>query len=435
MSRNRNKSNELLRRAVAAMPLGVSSNFRYWGDESTIYVDRASGSHIWDVDGNRYIDYRLAFGPVILGHAHEEVDRHVAGVVKKGIVFALTSEREVSMAELMKKLVPGLERVRFANSGTEATMHAVRVARAYTGRDKIIKFEGQYHGMYDYVLWSTYPPDASVMGSKENPFPYAASSGIPTPLQGLTITLPYNDFDLLERCFQENGSEVACILVEPILGNCASIEPEPGYLARIRSLCDQYGVVLLLDEVKTGFRVALGGAQELYGIQADLVTFAKSMGNGYPVAAFGGAAEIMDVVGKGVAHGGTYAGNAVGMAAAEKTLQILSSTDALDRVADHGRQLMRGITDVLEGHDIPFVITGHPSMFGIVFAKDQPKDLRDWLGSDHGFYERLATALMDRGVMPDLDPREPWFVSAAHTKVDASETISAFEEAVGEIVT
>jgi glutamate-1-semialdehyde 2,1-aminomutase len=199
-------------------------------------------------------------------------------------------------------------------------------------------------------------------------------------------------------------------------------------------LCDQFGVVYIMDEVKTGFRVAPGGAQEFYGITADLVTFAKSMGNGYPVAAFGGKSGVMDVVGKGVAHGGTYTGNSVGMAAAEKTLEIISNTNALERVADHGKQLIRGITDVLEAHDIPFVITGHPSMFGLVFSKDKPKDLRGWLRSDHAFYERLAEALFDRGVMPDLDAREPWFISAAHTETEVDEVLTAFEDAIEELV-
>lgn len=434
MTRERKRSAELLKRAMAAMPLGVSSNFRYWGDEATLFIQGASGPHMWDLDGNRYIDYRLAFGPVILGHAHPEVDENVAEAMRGGVVFAMSTEREVAVAERMKAMVPGLERVRFANSGTEATMHAVRVARAYTGRDKIIKFEGQYHGMYDYVLWSTYPPDASVMGSRRDPIPVAASSGMPAPVRDLVITLPYNDPEILERTFKENWSDVACILVEPGLGNCASVEPQPGFLEQIRSLCDEYGVVYIMDEVKTGFRVAPGGAQELYGVQGDLATFAKSMGNGYPVAAFGGKAEVMEVVGKGVAHGGTYTGNSVGMAAAEKTLEIIAETDALARVADHGKKLIRGISDVLEAHDVPFVITGHPSMFGLVFAEGTPKDLRDWLASDHGFYERLAESLFDRGVMPDLDPREPWFISAAHSDTEVEQVLTAFEEAVEEVL-
>lgn len=434
MSRERERSGELLRRAVGSMPLGVSSNFRYWGADSTLFIDHASGPHMWDVDGNRYIDYRLGFGPVILGHAHEAVDQHVEEALRGGVVFAMSTEREVSVAERMKAMVPGLERVRFANSGTEATMHALRVARGYTGRDKIIKFEGQYHGMYDYVLWSTYPPDPAVLGSRKSPIPVAASSGMPAPLRDLIITLPYNDGELLERTFKENWFDVAAIIVEPGLGNCASVEPAPGFLELIRFLCDEYGVVFILDEVKTGFRVLPGGAQELYGVSADLATFAKSMGNGYPVAAFGGKAEIMDVVGKGVAHGGTYTGNAVGMAAAEKTLEIIAETDALARVADHGKQLIRGITDVLEAHDVPFVITGHPSMFGLVFAERKPQDLRDWLRSDHDFYERLAERLIDRGVMPDLDAREPWFISAAHTEVQAGEALGAFEESIEELL-
>ena len=327
---------------MTVMPLGVSSNFRYWGADETPVISRAQGGYMWDVDGNRYIDYRLGYGPNILGHANEEVDNHVRKAIGDGTVYAFTTEREIRVAEKMVEMVPGLDMVRFANSGAEATMHAIRLARAFTAREKVVKFEGQYHGMYDYVLWSTPVAESSMLGNRRSPIPLAASSGIPDAIRSLIITLPFNDFEGIERTLKRSWFEVACIIVEPMLGNTASIEPLPGFLEHLRKLCDEYSIVLIMDEVKTGFRVAKGGAQELYGITPDLATFAKSMGNGYPVAAFGGKREIMEQVGKGIGHAGTYSGNTVSMAAAEKTLEILSTTPALEDVAERGKQLQRG---------------------------------------------------------------------------------------------
>jgi glutamate-1-semialdehyde 2,1-aminomutase len=430
MITKREKSQQIFERAARVMPRGVSSNFRYWGDQSTPIASRSAGPHIWDADGNRYIDYRLGFGPMILGHAHPEVDAHVQQAMKDGLVYALTTEREVRAAEKIVEMCPAVDTVRFANSGTEATMHAIRVARAYTGRDKVVKFEGQYHGMYDYVLWST-SPDVETLGNPNSPIPVAATSGMPAAVRDLIITLPFNDSELLEHTIKQRWFDVACIIAEPMLGNCASIEPQSGFMEHIRKLCDEYGIVFILDEVKTGFRVARGGAQELYGITPDLATYAKAMGNGYPVAAFGGKREVMDIIGKGVAHGGTYAGNTIGVAAVEKTLEILSSTDALDRVAEHGRRLQKGISDVLEGKGLPFVFTGHPSMFSFLFTESQPKGYRDWAGSNHALYDEIMMALISRGVMPDPDSREPWFISSAHTEQDAADTLTAFEQAVG----
>jgi glutamate-1-semialdehyde 2,1-aminomutase len=434
MGMGRKNSDAVFERAANVIPRGVSSNFRYWGDHSTIIASRAEGAYLWDVDGNRYIDYRLGFGPVILGHAHQEVNDYVREALKDGTVYAFTTEREVRVAEKIAEMCPCVEMVRFANSGAEATMHAIRVARAYTGREKVLKFEGQYHGMYDYVLWSTYA-DLSAMGSRRSPIPVAASSGIPSAIRDLIITLPFNDFEALERTVQQCWFDTACIIVEPMLGNAASIEPQPGYLEHIRKLCDEFGIVFILDEVKTGFRVAPGGAQELYDIQPDLATYAKSMGNGYPVAAFGGKREIMDIVGKGVAHGGTYSSNSVGMAAAEKTLEILSTTNVLAEIAEFGKKLQKGINDIMEEHSISHVFSGHPSMFGILFSENKPKDYREWATTNHQLYERIIQALIRRGAMPDPDSREPWFISHAHSEQDAADTLTAFNEAVEEVVT
>jgi glutamate-1-semialdehyde 2,1-aminomutase len=269
-----------------------------------------------------------------------------------------------------------------------------------------------------------------VLGSRRSPIPVQQSSGIPKALRDLIITAPFNDFEYLERIFKQAAHDVAAIIVEPMLGNCAAIEPAPGFLEHIRKLCDQYGVVFILDEVKTGFRVARGGAQELFNIRPDMATYAKALGNSYPIACFGGKREIMDIVGNGVAHAGTYTGNTLGVAAAEKVLEILEDGSVLNGIAERGRQIQKGISDVLEHHGRPFVVTGHPAMFSYMFADHQPKDYRDWAASDHDLYDEVTWELIERGVMPDPDSREPWFLAAAHSEQDVSDTLNAFEDAV-----
>jgi glutamate-1-semialdehyde 2,1-aminomutase len=431
---DRTKTQSVYERACKVMPLGVTSNFRYWSDDTTLIAQRAKGAYLWDADGNRYIDYRLGFGPAILGHALDAIDDHVREAMQDGIVYAMTTEREVRVAERIVAMCSAVEMVRFTTSGTEATMHALRVARAYTGREKVLKFEGQYHGMYDYVLWSTYQP-VEAMGSRRDPIPVQASSGIPAAIRDLIITLPFNDFDLLDRRVREQWHLLAAIIVEPMLGNCASIAPQPGFLELIRKLCDEFGIVMIMDEVKTGFRVARGGAQELYKINPDLATYAKSLGGGgYPIAAFGGKREIMEIIGHGVAHGGTYTGNTLGVAAADKTLEILATTNALEVVADRGKQLQKGMSDILEAKGIPFAFAGHPSMFGVVLSDHEPRDYRDWANSDHHTYDQIMVECIERGVMPDPDSREPWFLSSAHSEQDIAESLTAFEDAVNAAV-
>ncbi|MCX7609095.1 MAG: aminotransferase class III-fold pyridoxal phosphate-dependent enzyme, partial [Anaerolineales bacterium] len=300
MFKNFSKSQALQQRARKVMPLGVNSNFRYWGEGITPYMKKAKGSHLWDVDGNEYIDYRLGFGPIILGHAYDEVNQKVIEEIQQGTMAAMTTELEVEVMEKIVEMCPGVEMARLACSGTEATMHAIRVARAYTGREIILKFEGNYHGFQDYTLWSTYAP-ATAYGNRRNPIPIAASSGIPRVLGEKIITLAFNDFEGFERVMRSFGEQIAAVITEPCQGNCAAIEPLPGFLELIRQRTEEYGCVFILDEVKTGFRIAKGGAQEYYNLKPDLATYAKSLGNGYPVAAFGGKREIMSIIGDGVA--------------------------------------------------------------------------------------------------------------------------------------
>lgn len=429
MTITRTKSIALQQRAYKVTPLGVNSNFRFWGDGITPYMGQAKGAYLWDVDGNRYIDYRLAFGPIILGHAYDEVDNMVIQEIKKGALGAMTSELEVALTEMIVDMCPAVEMVRLACSGTEATMHAVRVARAYTGRDVLLKFEGNYHGFQDYTLWSTYAP-AEAYGNRLSPIPVPASSGIPRHLRDLIITLPFNDFEALERTLRSYGEQIAAIITEPCQGNCGAIEPQAGFLEFIRQQCNRYGIVFILDEVKTGFRIANGGAQEHYKILPDMATYAKALGNGYPIAAFGGKKEIMSIIGQGVAQGGTFNNNKAGVAAAFATLTLLRKEPILKTIAQRGRRLMEGLKEIFEENGIVVYFSGYPAMFSFAVGVEKVTCQRDWSLSDKEYYLRLVEAAIERGVMPDHDPREPWFLSYSHSDADIDETLNVYADIV-----
>ena len=423
---DRTRQQELYRRALRTMPGGTDSNFRAWG-EDTVYVDRGEGGLVWDIDGNEFVDLRMGYGPVILGHGDPRVDDHVNERMRRGVSFSLTSEDEVRTIELLCELTGWVEQARMTVSGTEATMHAMRVARAYTGRNKIVKFEGQYHGVHDYALISVLPNDVSALGDAENPVGLAWGRGIPEAVADTIIPARYNDIDRLRRLFERDGEDIAAIIVEPVLGNAQGIMPRPGFHEAMRALTEEFGILLIFDEVKTGFRFARGGAAEYFGIRPDLGTFAKAMGNGYPAAAFGGRREIMSVLPDKVSHGGTYAGNRVAAAAASKTLEIIRDTDALETIRETGEAIQRGIRDALDPTGLPYVITGHPSMFGIMFTERTPSEYRDWADTDHELYDAIAVGMQRQGAMPEPDSREPWFICEAHARGDVVDrTVTAF---------
>jgi len=429
------KTDTFFEHARQVMPFGVSSNFRWWGEGDDVGIARGEGTYIWDFDGNRYIDYRLGFGPVILGHGYPAVVERVAEAIKGGTLFAFTHELEVKVADRIVRMCPGVDMVRFANSGSEATMHALRIARSHTGREKIIKFEGHYHGMHDYMLFSTASSPASALGHRRSPIPAPTSSGIPKALHNLVIALPFNDFETLERTVRQAWGDVAAIILEPIMGNAAAIMPQPGWLEHIRDLCDEYGIVMIMDEVKTGFRVAPGGAQELFGVTSDLVTYAKAMGNGFPIAVIGGKREIMGSVGPGrTAHGGTYCGNVVGTAAADVTLEIIAQGDALRTIATRGKALIEGISRILTDAGVAHHVLGVPVLFGIALCEEEPTDYRTWSRSDNDLYERIMLALVRNGAVPDPDGREPWFLCAALSEQDVADTLNYFEDAVKKVL-
>ena len=423
---------EYWQRAAKVMPLGTNSNFRFAG-ERTFFCDHAKGSHVWDVDGNEYIDYKNGFGPVILGHAFDEVDDKVREAMKLGVTYAAVTPAEIELAERFVRLCPCIEKLRLCSSGTEATMHALRVARAYTGRDKFIKFEGQYHGVHDQVLFSMYADPFSTYGSRRGPIPVLESAGVPKVIRELVVTMPFNDPEALELELRREGHQIAAILVEPILGNCAGIEPVNGFLSYLRQKCDEYGIVLIFDEVKTGFRVSLGGAQQLYGVTPDMATYGKAFSNGYVIAAFGGKAEIMDMLGPGLAeHAGTHNGHRVGVTAANATLEIMEQRPILQTIAERGKRLKEGLQAIFSQLDLPVTFIGHPAMFGWVAMRSVPLGQREFAESNQAWLHEVASIANEKGILLARETREPWFMSYSHSEEDIDKTLNLMEEVARE---
>ena len=420
----RQRQMDLYHRALKTMPGGTDSNFRAWGDD-TIYVDRGAGGKVWDMDGNEYIDLRMGYGPVILGHGDPRIDDYVNERMRKGVSFSLTSEDEIEAMELIKEITGWVGKARMTVSGTEATMHAMRVARAYTGRNKIVKFEGQYHGVHDYALISVTPNDMAELGDIDNPVGLAWGRGIPEAVARTIIPARYNAIDVLRRIFERDGDDIAAVIVEPILGNAQAILPQEGFHQEMRALTKEFGALLIFDEVKTGFRIAKGGAAEYFGVTPDIATYAKAIGNGYPAAAFGGTDEVMSVLPDKVSHGGTYAGNRVAAAAAVATLKILRDTPALETIKATGTAIQGELREVINERGLPFVFTGVPAMFGIYFGEQAPTEYRSWANSDHDLYDAVALGMHARGAMPEPDSREPWFLCEAHAREDVVDKITS----------
>ena len=415
------RQSQLMAEAHQHMPQGVAENYRYWGDDRTVFVESSKGCWLTDCDGKRYVDFRLGYGPIILGYRDERVDRAVIDqITQRGTLSGFATELDTEVVKQIKAMCPNVEKMRFANSGTEAVMGAVRTARGYTKRDRVVIVEGGFHGLYDEMMWKSdieqWDPNGSIPPSV---IPFGG--GIPATARNLVDLIVLNDTEMLEALFTKRGEEIACVVLEPIIGNAGSISATQAWLPRLRDLCTEHGTMLIIDEVKTGFRVAKGGAQELYGIYADLTSYAKAMGNGYPVAAFGGRAEVMDVVGSnrgGVVHGGTYTGNLVALSAAHATLKILSDTDALDTVNRVGNQIQDLLGRVFTAAGIEYAFAGPTAMLGIHFTPNVPTNYRDWRITNSDLYRAFAWKLIDYGVMLEPDSREPWFFCEAHSEVD-----------------
>lgn len=435
-----NNSCKLYTKALKYLPTGVSSNARLWRNPTfcyvgpaaaaTLFIKRAYGSKIWDVDGNEYIDYRLGFGPVILGHSYPKVANKVADQVKKrGTVYAFNTELELEVAQRLIKAIPCAESVKFANTGTEATLHAIQLARGYTRKNVILKFEGHYHGWHDYVQYSTHPP-YSVPERK----PFVQTAGIPKDIEKYIIIERWNDFHSVEETVRERHNEIAAIITEPIMGNAGGITPRPGYLKFLRDLCDQYGIVLIFDEVKTGFRVAYGGAQELYKVKPHVATYAKAMSNGYTISAVVGEKEVMDTYGVGphkVSFGGTYNANMVGLTATNETLKILSHPAVYRHLNKYGTSLINGIKKEAKEADVPVKVLGVPELFQLLYTeKTEIDDYEDLRTEITDFYVKVQYELLKRGIMIDADNQECIYMSYSHTDDDLKRTIDAFGDAI-----
>jgi glutamate-1-semialdehyde 2,1-aminomutase len=425
MSRNA----ELFARALARLPGGVNSPVRAFGSVGgePFFTARAQGPYLWDVEGKRYIDYVGSWGPMIAGHAHPAVLEAVQRVVVDGLSFGTPCALEVEMAERLAGLVPSLEMMRMVNSGTEATMAAIRVARGATGRSRIVKFEGCYHGHGDAFLVKA-GSGVLTLGMPDSP-------GVPKALADLTLTLPYNDIAAAGALFDEVGDSIAGLIVEPIAGNMNCILPEPGFLQALRELCSRHGSLLIFDEVMTGFRVAPGGAQQLYGVTPDLSTFGKIIGGGMPVGAYGGRRELMSQVAPAgpIYQAGTLSGNPVAMAAGLATLDLVGRPGFHDRLLASTHRLCDGLEAAAARAGVPFATTRVPAMFGL-FCRDRPArcfaDARD---ADVAMFRRFFHAMLERGVYWAPSAYEAGFLSSAHDDAVIDETIAAAGDAFAAI--
>jgi glutamate-1-semialdehyde 2,1-aminomutase len=419
------KSRELHDQAKTLLPRGVSSNFRVV-DPNPIFIESAVGTTITDADGNRYVDFAMAFGAMLVGHAHPKVVQAVEAQAKRGSLHAMPHRLEIAVARELRRRF-GQEQWRFANSGTEATMHAVRLARGYTGRPKVIKFEGGYHGAHDTVLVSTKPPLGRT-GHRRRPRPWSMSEGIPAESQAHTLVAQFNDLESVRARFEENLNEVACVIVEPIMLNMGVTEPLPDFLPGLRALCDEYNALLIFDEVKTGVKIAPGGATEHYKVRPDIACLAKAIGGGLPLAAFGASAEIMEELNSlRVIHVGTYASNPITLAAADVTLREILTDDVYPRVFALNRRLVDGYGAIIREHTLPFYANGVGSMGTINFKKDVMRDYRDWVVLDRRASHAWYLGMLNEGILPQPPgPDEQWTISVQHTEADVEAHLKAF---------
>jgi len=415
--------------AQKIIPGGVDSPVRaFKGVGGTpFFVERGKGSHIWDVDGNEYIDYVLSWGPLILGHAHPRIVSIIKETTESGTSFGAPTVLETSLAELVQNSFPSMELIRFVNSGTEATMSSIRLARGFTGRDGILKFDGCYHGHSDGLLVKT--------GSGGATFGVPDSEGVPTDYARNTFSLPYNDLDAVRELFAIHGEKIACIIIEPVAGNMGLIVPDQIFIELLRSLANEHGSLLIFDEVMTGFRVAKGGAQELFGIVPDLTTLGKVIGGGLPVAAYGGKKEIMEKVAPlgGVYQAGTLSGNPLAMSAGIETIKVMNELDLPQVLSSKVEYLIEGLLDLSRINKIPMTACHCGSMFGFYFQEGIVKNFTDALRSDLKLYSRFFHGMLDEGVAFAPSQFEVGFMSVTHEKSDLDFTLNAASKVMKKI--
>lgn len=417
------RNETLFNRAKAIIPGGVNSPVRAFGSVGGVprFIKKAEGAYVWDENGTRYTDYVGSWGPAIVGHAHPEVIEAVREAALGGLSFGAPTEAEIVIAEKITELVPSVEQLRLVSSGTEATMSAIRLARGFTGRDKIIKFEGCYHGHSDSLLVKA--------GSGLLTFGNPSSAGVPADFTKHTLVLEYNNTAQLEETFAKIGSEIACVIVEPFAGNMNLVRPSENFVRALRSLTDKHGAVLIYDEVMTGFRVALGGAQSLHGITPDLTTMGKVIGGGMPLAAFGGRKDIMACISPlgGVYQAGTLSGNPVAVAAGLKTLEIIRREGFYENLTARTEQLVKGFQTAAAKAGVAFTADSVGGMFGLYFADHAPQNYADMARSNIDGFKHFFHGMLERGVAFGPSAYEAGFVSAAHTPELIDETVAAAE--------
>ena len=419
------RSRALFQRAQLRIPGGVNSPVRAFQSVGGTppFIQRGKGATVWDVDGNAYVDYVCSWGALIAGHAHPDVVKAVQQAADRGLSFGAPTEAEVELAELLGKLVPALERVRLVNSGTEATMTAIRLARGATGRSKIVKFEGCYHGHADALLVKA--------GSGALTLGQPSSAGVPPAVAADTVVLDYNDSAAVERLFADAGSGIAAIIVEPVAGNMNLVEPREGFLETLRECCTRHGALLIFDEVMTGFRVAPGGAQQRYGITPDLTTLGKIIGGGMPLGAVGGRREVMERIAPlgPVYQAGTLSGNPVAVAAGLATLKLVQTPGFFDGAAAATRALCEGLTQSAHSAGVGFCAQSAGAMFGLYFRETPPASYAEVLQCDRDAFNRFFHAMLAEGVYLAPSAYEAGFVSAAHGAPELERTLRAAQKA------
>lgn len=420
---NRENSNKLFEQALEIIPGGVNSPVRACRAVGTepIFIKRAAGCMVYDEDGNRFIDYIGSWGPMILGHSHPAVTEAISTVLKRGTSFGAPTDLEIKLAEMVIDAVPSIEMVRMVNSGTEATMSAIRLARGFTGRDTIIKFDGCYHGHADALLVAA--------GSGVATLSIPGSPGVPQSCVDNTLSLPYNDIECVREVMDKQGEKIACIIVEPVAGNMGLVAPADGFLETLRELTDQYGSILIFDEVMTGFRLALGGAQSLYGIYPDVTCLGKIIGGGLPVGAYGGKREIMEYMAPQgpIYQAGTLSGNPLAMAAGIAVLEQLEDPGFYDTLDEKAGRLAAGLEKVVENTDINAVVDRVGSMLGLFFTDIDVKNFEDAKTSDLEMFSAYYKGMLQEGVYLAPSQFEVFFVSAAHNMDHIDATVRAAE--------
>jgi len=428
------KSEQLFEQARKYLPAGASSNVRvHMHEPFPVIFEKGVGPKVWDVDGNSYIDYLMAYGALILGHKHPKIIAEIEQQLQQGIMFGTTTEREIELAKIIADAVPCAEMVTFANSGTEATMEALRIARAVTGKDKLLKFEGHYHGHHDYVLFSVDSP-SPVSGLESSPAKLPFFPGIPDEVAKTIIVAPWNNVAALERILKKNHNDVAAVITEPVMASQGVIPPESDYLKQLRELTIKYDCLLIFDEVLTGFRIAKGGAQEFYGVKPDIACYAKALGGGAPIAAVAGRRDLMSQIGPGrIGFGGTYNAHPLSLAASKATLETLFKNDgeAFRRMADLGSKLKTGLAETLSAAGYNVVVNAVGPMLSIYFTKlRKVSTYRQALQSSSEKFKRFRDEMLKHGVYMHPDGLERLSISAVHTEREVDETIIAAEESL-----